>query len=332
MTAQNLPGVVVGRTVTPRRVLRQAGKDREIIVPVILDGTNSYDGQQSSGYEKYIRAGWLLAQDSTSKKWMPVKRTKANAAGAATAALVVDNSYPFNVGDTVIVGTNVGSVVTAIVYSTHTLTLTAAKTWADNDPVYVAGGQGTARAILLDDEVILRTVERNANSDKSATAMILGYVDQDKVLGDVTAVMEDYDSANALKNIIFDDYQDGTDATPNENVPFGLRRSQLCPLTTLTLTAADSGTLFYLDGAGNFTLPTIAAGLIFGFYQRADANLVVTSPGSSDLIVAIGDAAADTVTFSTASAKIGSAAVVMASKDLTKWLLFNVGGTTATPA
>ena len=103
-------------------------------------------------------------------------------------------------------------------------------------------------------------------------------------------------------------------------------------MTNLTLTAADSGTLFYLDGVGNFTLQTIAAGLIFGFYKRADANLVVTSPGSSDLIVAIGDAAADTVTFSTSSAKIGSAAVVMASKDLTKWLLFNVGGTTATPA
>jgi len=332
MTAQNLPGVVVGRTVTPRRVLRQAGKDREIIVPVILDGTNSYDGQQSSGYEKYIRGGWLLAQDTTSKKWMPVKRTKANAAGAATAALVVDNSYPFNVGDTVIVGTNVGSVVTAIVYSTHTLTLTAAKTWADNDPVYVAGGQGTARAILLDDEVILRTVERNANSDKSATAMILGYVDQDKVLGDVTAVMEDYDSANALKNIIFDDYQDGTDTVPAPFGLFGLNRIQFCPLATHTLTAADNGKLFVVAGAANFTLPAKAAGLSFGFYQTADANLVITSAGSADDIVADGDAAADTVTFSTASHKIGSGGIVTIQPDLVKWLTFNIGATLATVA
>lgn len=331
MTAQNLPGVVVGRTVTPRRVLRQAGKDREIIVPVTLDGTNSYDGGQSSGYEKYIRGGWLLAQDSTSKKWMPVKRSKANGAGSATATLIVDNSAAFVVGDTVIVGTNAGSVVTAITYSTHTLTLTAAKTWADNDPVYVAGGQGTARAILLDDEVILRTVERNANSDKSANAMILGYADQDKILGDIAAVLEDYDSANSLKNIIFDDYQDGTDSVPAVFQAFGLRRVQAAA-GSFTLTSADNGTLFVCTAAATFTTPTIAAGLSFGFIMLADANLVISSAGSADNIIADGDLAADTVTYSTASHKIGSAALLFAHPDLSKWISVNIGATAATVA
>ena len=63
MTAQALPGVTSGRTVTPRRILKQAGKGREIQIPVTLSGSASYDGANTS-YEKYIRGGCFLAVSS----------------------------------------------------------------------------------------------------------------------------------------------------------------------------------------------------------------------------------------------------------------------------
>ena len=73
---------------------------------------------------------------------------------------------------------------------------------------------------------------------------------------------------------------------------------------TLTLTAADNGKLFVATAINNFTLPAIAAGLSFDFLQTADANLVITAPAA--VIIADADAAATTLTFSTASEKIGS--------------------------
>ena len=62
------------------------------------------------------------------------------------------------------------------------------------------------------------------------------------------------------------------------------------------------------------------------------ANLVIT--GSADIIHK-GNAAANTVTFSTASEKIGSHVLVecIYTADATlKWLVSNLGGTTATVA
>lgn len=324
-----LPGTLASRTVTPRRVLQQAGKDREIIVAGLIDGAYSYDGSNTS-YEKHVRGGWLLGRDSTSKKWAPLKRTKANGAGSATATLVVDNAAPFKAGETLVIGSTTG-VISSIVYSTNTITLTATKTWGDNDPVYVSGGFGTARGILLDDEVSLWDFEHVTNVDKSAKILVAGFADQDKILGDITAALEDYDSAVALRGVIFDDYQDGTDSRPETYLPFGLRRAQLVT-GNYTVTAADNGTLFVANAAATFTLPTKAANLTFGFVQTADANLVISSAGSADDIVADGDAGADTVTFSTASHKIGSAILVTCSPDLTKWLSFNVNATTATIA
>jgi hypothetical protein len=81
-----------------------------------------------------------------------------------------------------------------------------------------------------------------------------------------------------------------------------------------------------------FTLPTKANGLAFRFAQTADANLVIS--GSND-IVHKGDAAASTVTFSTASEKIGSHVLVeclYTAAGTLSWLATNLGGTTAAVA
>jgi hypothetical protein len=99
-----------------------------------------------------------------------------------------------------------------------------------------------------------------------------------------------------------------------------------------TVLATDNGLLFLATAAVTFTLPTKQNGLAFRFAQTADSNLVIS--GSSDLIHK-GNAAASTVTFSTASEEIGSQVLVeclYVGTSTLKWLVTNLGGTTATVA
>lgn len=89
-----------------------------------------------------------------------------------------------------------------------------------------------------------------------------------------------------------------------------------------TLNAYETGTLFTTRGAGaavTFTLPNaVTAGLRFGFYNAANQNMAVAVAGSNDTLVALNDLTADSLTFSTANAKIGCMVEVMS--DGTGWL------------
>jgi hypothetical protein len=84
--------------------------------------------------------------------------------------------------------------------------------------------------------------------------------------------------------------------------------------TSTTVTADDDRTLFIVNGSGaiTMTLPDItkSKGLKFGFRNIADQNMIIASAVAGDLI-GLGNAAADTVTFSTSSQKIGAAADVL---------------------
>lgn len=98
-----------------------------------------------------------------------------------------------------------------------------------------------------------------------------------------------------------------------------------------TVVAADNGLLFLATAGVTFTLPTKQNGLAFRFFQTADADLIVTSGGSD--IIHKGNAAAGTVAFQTASQKIGSHVLVeclYTAADTLKWVVSNLGGTTAT--
>jgi hypothetical protein len=99
-----------------------------------------------------------------------------------------------------------------------------------------------------------------------------------------------------------------------------------------TVTATDNGLLFLATAAVTFTLPTKQNGLAYRFAQTADANLVISGGGS---IIHKGNASANTVTFSTANEKIGSHVLVecvYTAAATLKWLVSNVGGTTASVA
>lgn len=98
----------------------------------------------------------------------------------------------------------------------------------------------------------------------------------------------------------------------------------------------DLGTYFTTRGASGaitFTLPKtddLEAGWWAHFHNVVDQNMVVASYGSSDDIVAVADAAADTITFSTTSQKIG--ANVRVVWDGTGWLSIFGSSATATIA
>lgn len=96
------------------------------------------------------------------------------------------------------------------------------------------------------------------------------------------------------------------------------------------VTAADNGLLFLATAAVAFTLPAKQNGLAFRFFQTADADLTIT--GSADIIHK-GNAAATSVVFSTAGQKIGSHVLVeclYVADSTLKWVVSNLGGTTAT--
>ena len=100
--------------------------------------------------------------------------------------------------------------------------------------------------------------------------------------------------------------------------------------------AAENGTLFEVTGGSGvtFTLPAKAANLIYYFVNTVDQNMTVESAGSLDDIIAMHDAAADSIAFSTSSQKIGAVLCVFANHDASKWIAMNLsaGANTATAA
>jgi hypothetical protein len=106
------------------------------------------------------------------------------------------------------------------------------------------------------------------------------------------------------------------------NVLAGLGTKYVTKSASYTVVAADSGTTFLADTAdATFTLPTIKEGMTFEFIRTDDFEMVVTSAAGDDMIVG-GDAAADSVTFTTASQQIGARIRVTAIRvgSNLKWL------------
>lgn len=83
--------------------------------------------------------------------------------------------------------------------------------------------------------------------------------------------------------------------------------------TAITVVASDSGVLFVNEQASavTYTLPTVAlaAGKMFWFFNVGAGGIVITG-GSTDVMVGLNAAEADTVTFSTGSAMIGSSCAI----------------------
>lgn len=190
---QQLAGMQSGRVVTTRKVLRNT--DTKILIDGVM-ASSAYDGGQASGYESYIRGGWILGQDSTTKRWSLCKQTRANGAGVTTATLIVDNAAAFKAGDNITVN-GVAKTIQSINYSTNTITLTATASWSDRDSVLGTGGVQIARGILLNDEVELYNYEKRTLVEKAITIVALGEVFDASLLGDKATVFAAATNANS---------------------------------------------------------------------------------------------------------------------------------------
>jgi len=98
---------------------------------------------------------------------------------------------------------------------------------------------------------------------------------------------------------------------------------ELSKTANYTVTAADNGTLFDNLGASAavvFTLPTLAAGLSYGFNVQADQSVTINSAAGDDM-VAPNDASADGVAFSTPGDKIGGFVRIYANPAASKWVV-----------
>lgn len=184
----------VGRTVTPNE-FAYGGAELELLAGGITLDENGYDGG-NTGYPNEIRAGWPMGMITSTKKWVPCKRTTTTSTGAVTA-LVVVNSHPFKVGDAIDIGGDTNITITAINYSTHTLTI-ASTTVASGDAVVARDGSQTCRGFLegtrdLYDEETRDTVEREGN------LAIGGMVDLSKLYGDMDAIWADSTSKGILQ-------------------------------------------------------------------------------------------------------------------------------------
>lgn len=84
----------------------------------------------------------------------------------------------------------------------------------------------------------------------------------------------------------------------------GLGAQQELHAADYTVLAADSGKTFVATAAAIFALPTAAEGLEATFVQTANANLTVSATAGS--IITKGDAAANSVAYSTTDEKIGA--------------------------
>lgn len=92
-----------------------------------------------------------------------------------------------------------------------------------------------------------------------------------------------------------------------------------------TVVAADNFSMFDnadASGAVTFTLPAIARGYLFGFRVVADQNVTVAS-AEGDNMIALDDAAADSVAFSTTNELIGGVIWVYTNPAADVWIVEN---------
>lgn len=117
------------------------------------------------------------------------------------------------------------------------------------------------------------------------------------------------------------------------NAAFILNALLPCLITTkssnTTVQSSQTGSLFVATSAVTFSLPTISDGLIYRFLQSSNSNLTIL--GSANILHK-GNASANQVLFSTTGEKIGSQVMVEARNidGTLKWVVSNIGGTTAT--
>lgn len=223
----------------------------------------------------------------------------------------------YTIADIVSTATDSGNSPTTILRPGLILgKITSSGLWGAYSPTATDGRQQALGVLVT--EINMSDPVTGSVANRVATVAVTGPVRASAL------VNLDYVARKQMRaaGFIFDD-----DRTAGYGIPF-IR--VVAKAADYTVTASDNGTLFTATtGAVTFTLPTLAAGLSFMFYNLVDATMTIASAGSADDIVTDGDLSADSVAFSTGSHKIGGGVMVVANADATKWLTFFMGAAPA---
>ena len=172
-------------------------------------------------------------------------------------------------------------------------------------------GTEVASAILLEG---LRVQDFEANNqDRLYAVLVGGPVQASKLLN------LDLMARQQMDKFIFDDI---FQLPGNHWFPF--KRFQT-KTASYTVVANDNYSLFDnvgATGAITFTLPALANGYFFGFRVQADQSVTVASSEGTNML-ALNNASASSVAFSTGSQKIGGMVYVYTNPGATKWIIEN---------
>ena len=204
-----IPGqVTTDAGMTPREILMSDQGRIDLPGPNYIDSAVAIDGK-NTGRTDELRAGCLMGQNTASGKWAPLKRTTVlSGGGTGVTTCVLTESRFFKVGDTITIGTDDVTILT-IDYTTDTITF-AATTIVNGEAVIsratAGAGYETAKAILTGSVRLLSGVVYDTTLyDKAIALLAGGYVNQDNVLGDLTAARAD--TAARLSAFIWSDRQ-----------------------------------------------------------------------------------------------------------------------------
>jgi hypothetical protein len=201
---------------TPRQFLLTTHDAVELPGPIVLDHVNGYDGA-NTGREDELRAGQLMAKVTATGLWVPVKRTQVNGTSGANTEIILDDASAFQVGDVVTIGADTAITITAINYTTNTITITST-TVADNDPVFAtafanvvdAAGCAIARGILSQSVRLRSGIPYEDDTvAKSGVIVAKAFVNTDMILGDYEACLAS-GVTNYLNGILWSDRQGAT--------------------------------------------------------------------------------------------------------------------------
>jgi len=203
--------------------------------------------------------------------------------------------------------------------------VTSTEQWTNYNPAATDGSQ-VAVGVLTVGLVMLDFITQTAQT-KMFGMMVGGQVQASKLIGlDLMA------RAQMSPRFLFDDFINGISPT-NYRFPW---TNFVSKTASYSVVASDNFTLFDNTGATGaitFTLPAIANGYCFAFRVQADQNVIVASAEGANMI-ALNNAVANSVAFSTGSQKIGGQVIVYSNPGATKWIVetASAGANTVTVA
>lgn len=167
---------------------------------------------------------------------------------------------------------------------------------------------------VLYDSVNMLDVRTGVVRDKSSVMLYYGHVKTGSLYG-----FNEYARVRLGNRIVWDDLR----------FPHMTFNQLITKAGNYTVLATDNGTHFTATAAVNFTLPAVARGLRYRFFQTSDNDLTVTA-AAVNTMVTFNDVDADAVAFSTGGNKIGACVEVIANPAGTLWQVIPFGANTMT--